>query len=650
MDQGKNLFSPTPATPQEKIRTAYNMAFVNWQSFWAEAYRDQSFYLNNQWSPEERFYLQQEQRPDSVFNLTRSCVNMVTGYQRKHRLSTIVNPVHNSSNKTASIFTKCQYHTMRTGQGYYALSDSFKGALVAGLGWTGVNVDYRFDPESGDINYEFIPWNAIIPDPFFTKLDLSDCDFLIRRAYMSKTEAISKFPEHKKMIERMQGNMRDELFTFLPQQRIFQTQNLLCYTEYWEQQYEEVTMVVNPITLKQIEVTSKNRKQLQPLIGMPGVKSFKKQKPKMKFYAMLNNEVVNEQDNPYNYNRYPFVPTTCVYAPEYDLYQYKIQSLIRCIRDPQIEFNKMLSKINDSVNSQINTGWIVKKSRFDNPMDFYKTGQGRVIFSKDNGDVNGDAKQIIPTPLAQGLFELQELYNQLIMRICGVNETALGESEQAKVAAIEQLRQGAALVNLQEIFDNLRLSQEIVGNITNELIQNNWSPEKVFLVTKEQPTPEFYDKNFGKYDAVCVEAPLTETQQQLVFSQYLMMKQMGINIPDDVILKSMPIQNKDEVVESIQAQQQQQMQMAQAQQQAELQDKAVINDLLIKEGNLKVALAQEKLAKAEEDRAQAHYERAKALKEIESIDVDNANKYADTLLRFEEVDKLREEQHAGHST
>lgn len=646
MDPGRELFSPSPASPQEKVRTAYNRAFVNWQAYWVEAYRDQSFYLNNQWTPEERRYLQQEQRPDYVYNLTRACINMVQGYQRKHRHSIVVQAVENSSNHTATQFTKCLYHTMRQGKGHYTISEAFKGALVTGIGFIGLEMDYRFDPLNGDLNYRFYPWNSIILDPFTTDLrGLSDCDYLIRRAYMSKEEAISKWPEKKAMIMEMQGNMRDELFTFLPQQRIYQSQNLLAYTEYWEQQYEEVTVVVNPLTLKEIEVTKENSRVLTMLMKLPEVKSYKKQKPKMKFYALINDEVVHEDDNPYNLTTYPFVGVVGLYEAEYDLYQYKLQSLLRCVRDPQIEFNKRVSKIVDFYDSQINGGWIIKKSKFDNPLDFYKTGNGRVIYGKNECDVNGDARQIVTPPIPGGLMELQDLFNQLIMRICGVNETAIGQGDGTDVGMIEMMRTGAALINLQDLFDGLRQSQEIVGNKSVQMIQNNWTPEKVFLVTKEQPSAEFYDKRFGKYDAVCAEAPLTETQQQLFFRQLLQFKTMEAPIPWSTILESYPGQGFDKIMEDIKRQEQQQMQMQQAQAQAEMQDKAVINDLLIKEGHIKMASAAEKLAKAEEDRAQAGHERALAYKELESLDMDNINKFIDTILKLENAE-ARSPEHA----
>ena len=641
-DPSRELFSPAPESPVEKIRTAYNRSFVNWQAFWVEAYRDQSFYLNNQWTPEERRYLQQEQRPEYVYNLCRACVNMVQGYQRKNRLSCVVQAVENSSEETADIFTTLMYNIMRHGKGHYVISDAFKGALVAGIGWIGLEVDYREDPLNGDIRFRFYPWNSIITDSFFSDRDLSDCDYLIRRAYMSKQEALSRFKDKTDIIKTMQGNVRDELFTYLPEQRIFQSQNLLAYTEYWEPQWEETRVVINPMTLQEIEITRKNIKELKPLLELEGIQSYKKQKPVMKFKAMLNNIIVAEDDNPYNLAEYPFIPVWAVYEPEYDLFQYKMQSMIRCIRDPQIEFNKRISKITDYLDSRINTGWIVKKASFDNYKDFYKTGQGRVIFAKTNANLEQDAKQISANDLPQGLFELQQVFSQMIMRICGVNEELLGAATDDKAGVLAMARQGAGLISLQDVFDGLRQSIEIACNKVVKLIQNNYTPEKVFRITKKQPTPEFYDKNFGKYDAVCIEAPLTETQQQLWAQQLITFKEMGAPISWNTIMKSLPMQHKKETMDDIMQEMQQQEQMQQMVAKSQMEDRAVINELLIKEAQLKEMAGIEKLAKAQQDRAAAQREQAlaafdtaKAAKEIESMDMDNINKFVETLSKLE---------------
>ncbi len=646
-----DLFTPNPVTPQEKIRTAYNRAFVNWQSFWVEAYRDQSFYLNNQWTPEERRYLQQEQRPDYCYNLTRAMVNMVQGYQRKHRLSIVAQPVESPSDNTADIATKCLYHTMRHGGGHYAVSDAFKGALTTGIGYLALELDFRKDPLNGDVVVKFYPWNSIIPDPFWTSRSFEDCDYLIRRTYMDKAEAASRFPTRRKEIEAMQGNMRDDLFTFLPQQRIFQSQNLLAYTEYFEQSWKEVKIVINPLTLQEIEVTSKNRHLLEPLIGLPGVRSYTKQERVIKWTALLNNEEVATRDNPFNMNELCFIPVLAVYEPEYDLYQYKMQSMIRCFRDSQIEFNKRVSKITDFIDSQINSGWIVKKSRFDNPMDFYKTGQGRNIFAKDNADLMADARKLDSAPIPSGLFEMQNMFSQLIMRICGVNEELLGSATDDKAGVLSMLRQGAGLVSLQDVFDGLRQAQEILGKKIIKMMQNNYTPEKIARIAGQMPTEKFYDPNLTEYDIVCVESTLTETQQQLFFQQMVTFKEMGAPIAWKTILDAYPMQGAAKMRTDIAEAEQQQMQQQQAQMQSEIQDKQTINQLLMSESKLKIAGAVEKLAKARDDRALASEHRAEsvlkyaeAAEKIEGMSMDNINKFIDTILKIENADKQDENQ------
>lgn len=644
-----DLFTPNPVTPQEKIRTAYNRAFVNWQAFWVEAYRDQSFYLNNQWTPEERRYLQQEQRPDYCYNLTRAMVNMVQGYQRKHRLSIVAQPVETADDNTADIATKLLYHVMRHGKGHYAVSDAFKGALVTGIGYLALELDFRNDPLNGDIQIKFYPWNTIITDPFWTQKDFSDMDYCIRRSYMDKQDACSKFPNKRTTIEAMQGNMRDDLFTFLPQQRIFQSQNLLAYTEYFEQKWKEKRIVINPFTLEEIEVTSKNKSLLEPLLDLPGVKSYTKQERTIEWMALLNNEEVARQENPFNMNEYCFLPVLAIYEPEYDLYQYKMQSLIRCVRDPQIEFNKRVSKITDFIDSQINSGWIVKKSRFDNPMDFYKTGQGRNIFAKDNADLMADARKLDPSPVPAGLFEMQNTFSQLVMRITGVNEELLGAASDDKAGILSMLRQGAGLVSLQDLFDNLRQTIEHLGTKIIKMAQNNYTPEKIERITGMKPTTKFYDPNFTEYDIVCVESALTETQQQLFFQQMMAFKEMGAPVPWKTILDAYPMQGATKLRNDIEQAEQQQMQMSQMQMQSEMQDKKTVNDLLIAEAKIKMAGAVEKLAKAQDDRAMMQEHKAEtilkyaeAAQKIEGMSIDNIKKFIDTILALENAEEQKQ--------
>ena len=154
---------------------------------------------------------------------------MVQGYQRKNRLATIVSPIEDASEATAEIFTDVIQHIMTSTEGYEQISDAFKGALTTGISFLSPYLDYRDDPVSGDIKFHRDDWNAVIMDPFWTKKDLSDCSFVARRKFLSRTEIISLLPDKADVINGLPWGSRDDKFTYMPYARQWGMQKLLNY-------------------------------------------------------------------------------------------------------------------------------------------------------------------------------------------------------------------------------------------------------------------------------------------------------------------------------------------------------------------------------------------------------------------------------------
>ena len=75
---------------------------------------------------------------------------------------------------------------------------------------------------------------------------------------------------------------------------------------------------------------------------------------------------------------------------------------------------------------------------------------------------------------------------------------------------------------------------------------------------EEEPTNEFRDKSFQKYDAVIANAPLTDTTRQLAFLQKYTMWKDGLPIPMSSLLADIDMQDKDKMLEIMEKEQQQQ--------------------------------------------------------------------------------------------
>lgn len=637
----------------------YERAYQLWNTYYAEAYKDLSYYLGNQWSLEELSYLNNQRRSSFTYNKIRRLINLVQGYQRKNRLSTIVSPIENSSDLTAEIQTDALQYVMQYAGGYETISNAFKGALTTGLSFISPYVDYRSDPVSGDIRFHLDEWNAVILDPFLTKKDLSDCSFIARRKYLSRTDVMSLLPGKEEVIERLPWGTRDDKFTYMPYARQWGMQKLLNYNEYWKTRWETEDVLVDMET-GESRPWKGDKQRLYMLRKLyPQLEIIRKPVKHVDLGIIVEGQLLYYGKDPSGLDDYPFVPFFCVFEPSYDLYTWKIQSLVRLVRDPQTELNKRRSKMVDMADNILATGYIAKSNAVSNPSSLYKTGQGQVIWLKPEANMT-DIQKIPPPEIPASMFQLEAEFERDIMEIAGVNPEMFGMSENDKVETagiLAKMRQAAGIINMQDIFDNLRESQKILGQKTLKLIQENYTPEKIKLITKKEPTPEFYSKAFTKYDVVIEEGVLTDTQRQSQFVQLMALKATGVPIPDALIIKNSNLHGKKDLESILDAQakaaQQQQAMAAQLELQKQevltrsldakaASDKALSAERLNKV-SLDAALNAERMSRAEEERTAGVLNLIKAVKELESIDIENLRTKLEIIRQLEgkQVEKER---------
>jgi len=200
---------------------------------------------------------------------------------------------------------------------------------------------------------------------------------------------------------------------------------------------------------------------------------------------------------------------------------------------------------------------------------------------------------------------------------------------------LSKMRQSAGLINLQGYFDNLRFSQQLLGEKVLKLIQKNYSPEKLARITKMEVPYEIYEQDFAKYMVVVEEGILTDTQRQQQFATAVALRQIGVLGPESngYIIQKSPLQDRQELEQILNEQAQAQMQMQQAQAEQQQQSAEVVNETLLSKAEsdralaaerlnkirLDAALSAERIAKAETDRTDSILNTIKSLKEIEGL-------------------------------
>ena len=646
----------------QKMEYFYSQSITTNFSFWGEADIDLRFEAGDQTVYNDLYgNLPANRKRQFSFNRIRRVINMIDGFQRRNRKSIIVAPVENADDFTADQFTKIMYWLDSQENFSETVSDAFRGALVTGMNLLQVWVDYRNDPISGNIKVDNCSYNSFLIDPFFRKPDLSDCTGIWKRTFLTKREVISLLPEHESKILGLMGqDYRDGKFQFLPESYNYSKQNLLAYDEFYYRDYRKQKMLIDTQTGETMEWRSSDDESLRRFLETyPQVIVSEDEIPTVKLAIVVQGKVFYDGPNPLGIDKYPFVPVFAYYNPQMPYYPWRVQGVVRGLRDAQYLYNRRRIIELDILESQITSGFKYKESALVNPKDIFLQGQGKGLALKDEAQMT-DVEQIQAPQIPPSMIQLSELLGQEIQQISGVNEELLGSAVDEKAGILAMLRQGAGLTTLQKLFDQLDFSCKNLGKIFIDIIQSNFTPGKIKRILNEEPSPQFYNKAFGKYDAAVEEGLNTTTQKQMMFAQLLQLREVGVQVPDDYILDAATIQDKTKLKERIMQAQQQQQQLQQIQLDSQLKEAEARTKLADARATADEGLGLERLSRVEENRALAVERRAeaikdqysavldlaKALKELESIDLAQLQQLIQLqqLVKSEQMDLKAEQE------
>ena len=616
----------------------YEKNIVINQSYWSEADIDLRFICGDQTIMSEVFgNLPLFRKRQFSFNRIRRIINMITGYQRQHRKSTMVTPLHTQNQATADQFTKLLYHVNSHGNVLETISEAFEGGVGVGMNLLATYMDYRNDPVNGDIKVDNVAYNSYMIDSYFKKADLSDCNFIRTRKFLSRNQVKTLLPGMDDDINNLSGlGNRDGKFQFMPESYGYAQQDLILYDEFWYQSTRKQKMLVDVQSGECTEWRGHDEDLADFLHFYPEIMVIDQEIPTVKLAVMVQGKVMYHGQNPLGIDRYPFVPVWAYYEPNLPYYPWRIQGVARQLRDAQYLYNRRRCIELDILESQINSGFIYVEDALINPKDVFMSGQGKGLAVKKGTNIAAEVVPIQAPQIPPSMIQLSELLGQELTQISGVNEELLGSAEDDKAGILSMLRQGAGLTTLQVLFDHLDQAQRLLGKIHLEMIQANWTPGKVRLITEEEPSQEFYNRAFGKYDAIVEEAPLTATQRQLSLQQKLYLREIGIPISIRSIIEDTNFEGKDEIIQEMQQQEQAQQKQQEMMANLQMQQMQVDNETKISyaEGQkalaaerinktkLDAALSAERIQRADEDRTGAILNLIKAAKELSNMDAD----------------------------
>jgi hypothetical protein len=625
------------------METSYEQSVSIGQTYWYQANQDLEYYAGNQsaWSSSYGSGIPENRRKQFNFNRIRPIIQNISGHQRRNRKTSVVTPIENGDAETADQFTKILLWINQQEGVLHTISDSFEGSLITGMTLLHTYMDYREDPVSGNIKVDSLKFNQFLIDPFFRKQDLSDCNFVWRRSFLTKRECISLLPDHEEEIMNLTSNTsvngRDAKYQFLPETYNPAITDLLTYDEYYYRDYRTQLMLADEETGETIEWKSGDKEQLQFFLdNNPNVKLIKQEIPTVSMALVVQGKCLYSGPNPSGSDKYPFVPVFCYFNPEMVDFPYRIQGITRGLRDAQYCYNRRKVIELDILESQINSGFVMKENSLVNPADAHLTGQGVTLFVKQTAQMSDvmrlDSPAIPPTTL-----QISETLAKEMNFISGVSEESMGMASDDVPGILAMLRMKASVNSLEGVFDQLDRSQALLAKIHMDMIQTNFTPGKIQKILEgEQPAPQFYNKAFGRYHVAIEDGLNTSTQRQMQLAQMVLLRnEAGINFTPESYIEASNLQNKKKLLDAIEQQQQQQNQMQQQAAQLQMKEIQAKTQLMEAQAEANLGLGAERASRIEENSALSVERRAaairdqdqgllalvKAMKEIESTDI-----------------------------
>lgn len=568
------------------------------------------------------------------FNLVQQPINMISGYQRQHRKAINYVASDGSDPSATDQYTKLMTLVNNKNGILEQFSKACELSSISGMVLMQPYLDYTGDdPAQGEMKLKIWEYNSFLVDPYFRNPDMSDCQYIWCQEYISKEEALERFPGQADRIKPMSGSpQRYGNFYFLPENYNMARNDMMVLSYVWYQSKRKRKRLYSRSRKQFFDFSEKNSDLPMLIQTIPDLEVVTVNVRTWNLCTVLNDVLMFKGENPLGFDCPPIIPVFWNYDPHVNYQDLRVRSLIRTMRDPQFLFNYKIITNNDIAAATINAGWMRKVGAVANEDNLKKSGQGYDIIINDGFEMT-DVQKIIPSAVPESDLALAQQMSDLIYQTSGINlENWSGQEDKQISALTAMIKQAANLMVFQKYFDQWDYALKLLGKLEMEIVQNNWNKEKVQMYLGEDVSPYFYSSIFAKFHVIVEESDLTPTQQNLQAQQMFEINERFQRevFPPSLIIPKLNITGKAEIVKFLQ-QQEEQMRVVQEEQQniehafqdaqlKELYSKAVANVAKAREDHSRsesnLGLYEERLSMIERNRSMSVKDKVEAVTKL----------------------------------
>src|SRR5512145_1900896 len=195
------MTADTNAARVQEIRNETNICLDATAELRDAMVEDEQFAVGGiyQWRPADRSQLASEKRPIQTYNLTKSIIDFVAGYQSERETDPRAFPRGAEDAQLGIIVTALmKYAFDRSGSlGKKTLADWFRGGITVGQRFyeIGHSYEYTDDMLNGDINFDVLPTNSVLRDLGARRYDLADAKWMTKLMWVTTSRKQELWPK-----------------------------------------------------------------------------------------------------------------------------------------------------------------------------------------------------------------------------------------------------------------------------------------------------------------------------------------------------------------------------------------------------------------------------------------------------------------------
>ena len=579
----KNL---SKAEEHELARTqwnAYTRARDNGhQDYIAVAKRCDAFYRGEQWDAADLATLDDQGRPALTINTILPTVNTVLGEQSTRRMDVNFKPRGRGKQEVADVLTKLYMQIGDNNKLNWVESQVFADGLIQDRGWFDVRIDFDdhiqgevriiakdpldilIDPDAK--NYDPRTWNEIFETRWMSLEEIEEiygqkkADRLritVEQGSVLGTDSVEyeeiRYGDTYSGVQYNQGN------TANPEEN-----RALRSVRVVERQYyrlKECMYYVDSLTVA-MRVVPYNwtKKKREAFADQFGLEILTRMMRKVRWTVTADLVVLHDDWSPYDHFTYvPYFPFWRRGRPF---------GMVRNLISPQEQLNKISSQELHIVNTTANSGWIIETGSLSgmDADDLEEHGAETGLVLEFNRGSNPPAK-IPPNQIPTGLDRIAMKAAANIKTISGISDAMLGtDSPEVSGVAIKAKQNRGALM-IQVPLDNLTKTRQYLAEKVLNLVQAYYTEERLIQIVNEsdpmkasepmvvnEMTPEgeiINDLTLGEYDVVIGTMPTRDNFEEIQFAEALQLREVGVPIPDDIIVDYSHLGRKGEIAQRI---------------------------------------------------------------------------------------------------